>query len=229
MPEPVWLVSVHDLMPDTIGAVQDLVQQLDQLQVTPLTLLVVPGGAWSTADIEWLRSRQNRGDNLAGHGWIHLAAPARDFYTSIHSRFFSRGVAEHLPLDSQEISTLIRNCYDWFVANDFAEPDLYVPPAWAMGRISRQQLRELPFQSYESLSGVYDATNDLFQRLPLMGFQADTKLRALSLRVSNTLNIGAAKINGRLRVAIHPHDLELRMREDLLRLLSTPARCRAYD
>ena len=66
MTDPVWLVSVHDVMPDTMAMVRNVVRRLDRHQVAPLTLLVVPGGSWATSDIEWLRSRQARGDRLAG-------------------------------------------------------------------------------------------------------------------------------------------------------------------
>lgn len=229
MAEPSWLVSVHDLMPGTIAAVKNVVQRLDTHEVTPLTLLVVPGVPWSDADIEWLRERQDRGDRLAGHGWSHRAQAPRGIYDRLHRRFFSRGVAEHLPLSAGDIARLIERCHEWFVSRDLVAPDLYVPPAWAMGRISRRRLRDLPFRRYETLSGVYDATDDRFERVPLIGFEADTPFRALSLRLSNGLNRAAAGWHGRLRVAIHPHDLELRLRDDLARLVAHPAACVPYS
>ena len=226
MADPVWLVSVHDVMPETMGVVRDIVQHLDSHNVAPLTLLVVPGGAWSEPDIEWLRARQGRGDQLAGHGWIHRAGAPGGVYDRVHRRLFSRGVAEHLPLSAEEIARLIKNCHDWFVSQELSAPDLYVPPAWAMGRISREQLRALPFHSYETLTGIYDAENDRFQRVPLLGFEADTVFRALSLRLSNAANQIAARWLGLLRVAIHPHDLQLHLRDDLVKLV---ARSASYD
>lgn len=229
MTKPVWLVSVHDVMPDTMTRVRRTVAVLDKHQIAPLTLLVVPGGAWSASDIAWLRERQNRGDRLAGHGWIHRAGKPRGLYDRLHRRFFSRGVAEHLPLNADEISQLIHNCHGWFVSQNLAVPELYVPPAWAMGSISRAKLRELPFLHYESLSGVYDKEDNQFRRVPLVGFEADTRFRALSLRLSNGINQIAAKWQGRLRVAIHPGDLELYLRNDLEKLISRPSTCAAYN
>lgn len=228
MTKPVWLVSIHDVMPDTIGVVRGIMDQLDNYGISPVTLLVVPGKSWSESDLAWLRTRQKRGDRLAGHGWIHRAGAPRGLFDRLHRRFFSRGVAEHLPLSADGISALIEKCHGWFAAQDLATPDLYVPPAWAMGSISREQLRQLPFRNYETLAGVYDATTDRFTAVPLVGFEADTAFRAITLRLSNVFNQVAAKWHGQLRVAIHPYDPQLRLRADLARMLEKPANCVAY-
>jgi predicted deacetylase len=94
-------------------------------------------------------------------------------------------------------------------------PSLYVPPAWAMGRISRAGLRKLPFRYYETISGVYDAQADRFIRLPLLGFEADTRIRATALKLSNVLNRRLANAHRELRFAIHPTDFELYLARDL--------------
>ncbi|MDH3588468.1 MAG: polysaccharide deacetylase family protein [Gammaproteobacteria bacterium] len=228
MAEPIWLVSVHDVMPETIGVVRELVQQLDDNDIGPLTLLVVPGGSWAASEIDWLRSRQQQGDSLAGHGWVHHAAAPRGIYDRLHRRFFSRGVAEHLPLNTPEISALILRCHNWFDSNNLMPAELYVPPAWAMGDISRDRLRELPFHQYETLAGVYDSRTDRFQRIPLVGFEADTRFRALFLRLSNALNRAAARVSGQLRVAIHPRDLQLNLRADLDKAMTGVPVCSVY-
>ncbi len=228
MAEPAWLVSVHDVMPETLDRVRQIVASLDANGKRPLTLLVVPGADWSAADLGWLRERQARGDRLAGHGWVHRAGPPRGLYDRLHRRFFSRGVAEHLPLDSAAIEALIGRCYDWFGDQGLEPPQLYVPPAWAMGRISRKRLQALPFSHYEMLSGIYDAGNDRFERVPLVGFEADTRFRVASLRIANAVNRALARFAGRLRVSIHPHDHELLLRKDLESYIGASRECLAY-
>ncbi|MBT8131998.1 MAG: polysaccharide deacetylase family protein [Gammaproteobacteria bacterium] len=227
MSDPQWLVSVHDLMPEKMATIKKMVKELDEYQVSPLTLLVVPGGDWHDDDIEWLRARQARGDQLAGHGWRHQAGPPKGIYDRLHRRFFSRGVAEHLPLGENEICALIRRCHDWFTQQGLVA-ELYVPPAWAMGSISFDKLRELPFKRYETLSGVFDAGEKSFRRVPLLGYEADTGFRVLSLRLSNAFNQWLARFYGKLRVALHPHDLDLLLRNDLLQLLQQPAQYTDY-
>lgn len=229
MAEPLWLVSVHDLMPDTLPAVQEVVAALDESGIRPLTLLVVPGHEWSDTQLQWLRQRQAHGDMLAGHGWAHRAGAVRNLYDRLHRRFFSRGVAEHLALGPDEVCELMVRCHRWFLDAGLHAPEVYVPPAWAMGAVDRARLREqVPFRLYETLSGFFDADTDRFVRVPLLGYEADTRARAVALRVSNGINRLLAKMTGTLRVAIHPRDFDLLLAADLRRLIAHPARCGAY-
>ncbi|MBT8136307.1 MAG: polysaccharide deacetylase family protein [Gammaproteobacteria bacterium] len=227
MAEPVALVSVHDVMPQTMHAVRDIADWLDDEDIAPLTYLVVPGASWSDQQVEWLRSRQARGDQLAGHGWAHRAGPPRGIYDRLHRAFFSRGVAEHLALDESGIAALISRCFDWFAEANLEPPQLYVPPAWAMGGISRRYLNKLPFARYETLSGIYDSQTGHFDRVPLLGYEADTAFRAAFVRLSNTCNrLLAAR--GRLRVSIHPQDLQLNLATDLRQTIGGLQQCSLY-
>lgn len=229
MRDPVWLVSIHDLMPSRMALVKRLTALLDEHGVGPLTLLVVPGYDWHADDLRWLAGRAERGDQLAGHGWSHLAGPPRSMYDRIHRALFSRGVAEHLALDSRAAVHLMQRCHQWFVDRPLPVPEIYVPPAWAMGAVSRKHLRDtVPFRYFETLAGIYDAQRDRFAAVPLAGFEADDLFRQFVLRLSNSCNRLAARVTGRLRVAIHPGDLQLRLGPDLRRLVREPARCVTY-
>ncbi|WP_242464218.1 DUF2334 domain-containing protein [Thiococcus pfennigii] len=210
------LVSVHDLMPETLPAVLEILAFLERHGCPPATLLVVPGGAWSPEQLATLKALARAGHPLAGHGWHHRIARLGGAAHWLHSRLISRNVAEHLALDEDGIVDLIGRCFDWFADQGFAAPTLYVPPAWAMGRIARARLAALPFRYYEVLSGVYDTDEGRLRRLPLLGYEADTGLRAAFLRFSN----GASRaLAGRrpIRIAIHPFDLGLRLADDLAR------------
>lgn len=228
MAEPLRLVSVHDLIPAKMDAVREVTALLDGHGVKPITFLVCPGFDWSDAELNWLRERQRRGDRLAGHGWRHEAGPPRGLYDRLHRKVFSRGVAEHLALDADGIAALIMRNYEWFGAHELASPELYVPPAWAMGSIARKRLRALPFRLYETLSGIYDAREDSFHRIPLLGFEADTVFRAVAVRASNRLNRLLARGTQRLRVSIHPTDLQLKLARDLERTIARRARYAGY-
>lgn len=213
------LVSIHDVMPETLDAVDDILQRIAGAG-TPrsVTLLVVPGRDWSKDDIAVLRRWADAGHELAGHGWVHEVERIRGVRHRLHSLFISRNVAEHLALDEQGIRTLIEDCHAWFGRAGLPAPTTYVPPAWAMGRVDRDVLRELPFRYYETLSGIYDAATDTMTRIPLVGFEADTRLRAGLLRIFNAANRWLANRRGRLRLAIHPQDFRLRLADDLERM-----------
>ncbi|RKT45747.1 polysaccharide deacetylase family protein [Thiocapsa rosea] len=209
------LVSVHDVMPETLPQVERILALLDNEGVTPVTLLVVPGVGWGNEGVERLREFQTRGCELAGHGWIHRVDRITGLAHRIHSRLISRNVAEHLALDRVAIHRLIARCHAWFLEQGLAAPSLYCPPAWAMGPVPRATLSSLPFTRYEFFSGVLSAQTGRMHPVPLTGYEADTALRTVAIRAWNRLNRRRAARQGWIRIGIHPHDLDLRLAEDL--------------
>ncbi|MFT6341099.1 MAG: putative deacetylase [Alcanivorax sp.] len=203
-------------MPETRQQVSQILALLPQAPQA-VTLLVVPGRDWQTADLDWLHQLQQQGYPLAGHGWLHRCEPPISLYHRLHSLLLSRRVAEHLSLSASGIEALIRNCHQWFVDQGLQPCELYVPPAWAMGAIHRQQLADMPFRLFETLSGVYDALAQKMHPLPLVGFEADTPLREWLLRGFNHLNWRRASHSDQpLRIGIHPQDLSLRLRNQVI-------------
>jgi predicted deacetylase len=223
------LISVHDVMPETLPAVRELLGHLASRNLTPITILVVPGRSWTEAQVNELRGYQERGEVLAGHGWSHRADRIRGWRHRLHSALISRQAAEHLSLDRPEIGALISRCHAWFTEQGLGAADLYVPPAWAMGNINLSGLRRLPFRRYETLSGVYDAVTGRLLRLPLVGFEAHPPWRPTLVRLWNAANLKATRPNKPLRIGIHPYDLSLPLARDLLSLLDMPLSCRCYQ
>lgn len=209
------LISIHDVTPETLGDVTRLVEALEARALAPVTLLVVPGRNWTPPAIDQLRRWQAAGHQLAGHGWWHRAGPPRRLGHLLHAAFISRACGEHLSLTAPDILALMRHSHRWFAEWDLQRPELYVPPAWALGRIDRSALEHQPYRQVETLQGVHDVAADSFRPLPLLGFEADTPTRAAALRLWNQ---GAGR-NAHTRVAIHPADTRLRLRTDLARTL----------
>ena len=224
------IVSIHDVTPGTLQRTLDILSLLDSQGIHTSTLLVVPDTGWAEGDLDVLRRLQESGHELAGHGWTHQCQGIRSWKHRIHSLLVSRDMAEHLSFDSEQIAERIGKCHDWFSGARLPQPALYVPPAWAMGSVSRDVLGKMPFEMYEFLSGVYHVHKRVFTKLPLVGYEADTRLRQLSLRVSNAANSALRVILGKpLRVAIHPFDLDYHLANDLRRLLSFPIRAMRYS
>lgn len=214
-----YQVSVHDVMPETLGKVVDIVRTLEEGGHGPATLLVVPGREWQARHLDTLRRFVAAGHSLAGHGWSHQIKGYRNLSHRLHGLLMSRNVAEHLEHDAAGIRGLIEDCRRWFDEQKLPAPELYVPPAWAMGRIRKQQLEGLGFRYFEYLSGIYDAETGDMRRIPILGFEADTRFRAAFLRLSNAVNRAFAARSGRLRLAIHPRDPNLLLAADLARCL----------
>lgn len=210
------LVSIHDVMPETLAAVNRVLDELVALAVTPVTLLVVPGRAWSSADLDQLRAFERQGCRLAAHGWRHQVDVIQGLYHRLHAAVLSRHVAEHLALNADGILKLLRRSRQWFIDHDFAAPSLYVPPAWAMGGISRARLSaEGPFDSYEVFGGLYQAKTGCWQPTPMLGYEADCRSRVLPLQLWNQFNRQRARSARWLRMGIHPQDLNYALAEAL--------------
>ena len=214
-----FIVSVHDVSPETLDRVTRIVHLIENAGLAPATLLVVPDRRWTASQLDRLRGFAARGHQLAGHGWSHHAASFRNFRHKLHGLLISRRSAEHLAHDRKGVTELIRRCRDWFDENQLPAPALYVPPAWAMGAVNTNDLEELGFDYYEYLWGILDRRSGKRQGIPLLGFEADTGLRTWVLRASNAINSLLARAMGKVRLAIHPYDLELRLASDLRRFL----------
>jgi len=204
-------------MPSTLDAVERIAGRLQDRGIRKLTLLVVPDTGWDDRGLERLAALQRSGAELAGHGWQHRIRRIRNLRHWLHSTFISRNVAEHLALDRQDVVALMQDCADWFAAHGMSTPTLYVPPAWAMGEATQADLDALPYACYETLYGLYDARSRRFKRLPMIGFEADTRSRALACRLWNGVNLLPGQ--SAVRFSIHPMDFELRLGRHLRALL----------
>ena len=227
-PQRQLLLSIHDVMPDTLDDVEQILSELAGPGYRTVMLLVIPGSGWTPASLQRLRTLSAQGAEFAGHGWQHVVDNIRGLRHRVHSLLISRNVAEHLALSPSQIRSLVQRCHDWFAANDLPEPLLYVPPAWAMGRVSRDDLDRLPFEQYETFSGIYDSGTGTFRRTAMVGFEADTAFRALSCRVWNRWNLLAAGTSKPVRVAIHPGDFGLLLAGDLRRFLEHGGQALSY-
>lgn len=223
------IVSIHDVMPATLANVDRIVARLPVACLDNLILLIVPGADWQREEIDKLRSWQQQGLILAGHGWNHEAREVATFRHRLHSLLLSRNAAEHLALDEHEIAALLERNHRWFGEHGLDAPDLYVPPAWALGAIGKPALRASPWRFFEVLTGVFDVTTGAAKMLPLAGFEADAWHRQIVLTASNWINRWLAGDARPVRIAIHPHDFEYRLTDQLTACLESVTHNVRYD
>lgn len=210
-------LSIHDVKPWEMNRLEELVDRCREVAGTRVALLVVPGLEWSPRQVDRLRAWADEGLELAGHGWIHQAVPPRTLHHRLHALLLSRDRAEHLSRRREEVRELVLRGADWFRDRELPTPTLYVPPAWALGALSRQDLEALPYRWYEVLVGFLDAATGRLHPTPLVGYEADTLFRRRALRLTNALARRAALATGRpLRIGLHPQDLDLHLADDLL-------------
>jgi hypothetical protein len=215
------LLSIHDVMPETLEQTTGILRRVAAHRWQPPALLVVPGRDWSPAQIARLRQWQRDGCELLAHGWHHATQPRRPWHR-VHAALLSRNAAEHLDLDPDGIADLMRRARDWFGEAGLNTPTAYVPPAWALG-MGAGHLSALPYDCVETLGGVHLRGSDgrwRFHRLPLAGFEADTRFRAAFLNIMNRLLCQYGRRRGLpVRIGIHPRDPELLLADALEQLL----------
>lgn len=210
------LFSIHDVMPETLHEVEGLLEQFVRRHRPLPALLVVPDRDWTRDQVRRLHEWEQSGAELIAHGWRHQTTPRR-IYHRLHSLLISRNVAEHLALDTSGVRALMRRSRAWFGEQGLALPETYIPPAWALG-MSPRELTRLPYRRVETLRGVQLVNNGAvdFRSLPLLGFEADSPLRALFLRQFNRRQLRRAiRDQVPLRISIHPHDANFRLKNDL--------------
>lgn len=213
------VVSIHDVTPETLSRVETLVEVLLPVTGTALSLLVVPGLPWSPGQLDTLRGWAAKGVEMAGHGWIH-EGPPRTLYHRLHGWVLSRDQAEHLSRPRSELVALVERGFKWFAAVGLPAPELYTPPAWALGRLRKADLARLPYRWYEVLTGFVEAGSGRLLPTPLVGFEADTAFREGALTLLNGFNRMVAERTGRpLRIGVHPRDLELRLAHRVLAMV----------
>lgn len=222
------LLSIHDVMPETLDRVDALLSMIPEPARRGTVLLVVPGRDWRSGDLARLACWQSRGLELAGHGWFHRAERVRGWYHRCHAYLVSRQAAEHLSQPRSRLKALLMRNSRWFTAHQLAPPALYVPPAWALGSLTAQDLAESPFAYVETTSGLYHTASGTRCRLPLVGFEADTRRRALILRAWNRWNQALAGARRPLRIALHPDDAQLYLARDLRQTLDSLTHCINY-
>lgn len=223
------ILSVHDVMPESLGQVEEILALCSAQGVAPITLLVVPGRPWQPTQLWRLRELAGQGYTLAAHGWNHRIERFGGIGHWLHAALISRRAGEHLALSAIQRLELMHRTHDWFAANDLPPPHLYVPPAWALGRLPAGAARELPYSRIEVLRGLLSPASGELQTLPLIGFEADTWARAQWLRGWNRWQLALGRCTDRpVRIGIHPHDLELRLGERLRQLLQQPFRFLEY-
>lgn len=208
---PLGHVSIHDVAPETLGAVGEGLERLREAGAGRVMLLVIPGLGWTEAEVGRLREWAAAGHVLAAHGWVHRVARRRTLVHQVHGRLISRHVAEHLSWTAEEIGAHMQRGCRWFAEQGLPVPSHYVPPAWALGRIGAAALRGLPYATVETLGGVRVVASGRFVRMPLLGYEADTALRAAFLRGFNRWNLAAAGRAVMTRIAVHPHDFGYRL------------------
>ena len=214
-----FYISIHDVTPYNLENIENIIYTLQkQYSINKICILVIPGLNWNIHQINKLQTLQKNGIEIAAHGWKHQAETNKTFYHKIHSLILSANCAEHLSKKRSDVFKIIKKSYDWFINNGFQKPLLYVPPAWSLGKIKFEDFKKLDFTYYECTTGIIH--NQKYRFIPLLGFEENTMIKGCLRRFFNKLNYIMAFFTGTIRIAIHPDDFNLYLKDDIVKYLS---------
>ena len=216
------LLEVHDVCPEHFAHVSALMAR-DTLHAARAVLAVIPNSArmWQRDQIRVLQGWQRDGHTLALHGYTHAAPRLRSPFHRLHQATFSRLAAENLGLTTDAVLERTARGIRWFEDQDFGTPLLYVPPAWTLGPVTAADLRPLGIAFVECLHGFVTLETGGFSVWPLVGFEADTIVRAVALTAWNAVARPIGDAMRRYRIVVHPRDGDLRLHRALDRYLSS--------
>jgi len=134
------IVSLHDVHPGSLSAIQELAAYCESLGIDRFSLLVIPNyhreGEFQTCAplVEWLHARQRRGDEIVLHGYYHLRIQEDSAYRNwFWTRFYTQNEAEFLDLDIEAAMQYLRLAKSLFESAGF-EPSGFVAPGWLISR-----------------------------------------------------------------------------------------------
>lgn len=208
----ILLVSIHDVAPPNLPAVQRLWQLCRDAGVVP-ALLVVPdwhGHAPIERDagfLSWLRGAVSDGAELLLHGERHdeVGRP-RALGDELRAAGRTAREGECLTLDAAQLEALVARGLARLTALGFGAHG-FVPPAWLMRADARPGAHAAGARLTEDEDAVYLASGRRIAT-PALRWSARTPLRA---RGSVLVAEGRWRLQRRtpvMRLALHPHDLD---------------------
>ncbi len=206
-------IALHDVAPATWPQCRVLLDMLDELRATAVTLLVVPDfhrqgrvdrDAAFIADID---ARLRGGDEVALHGYFHTddASPPQNFRQWFKRRILTAGEGEFAAIDSREILPRLRNGIDalaragWHVRG-------FVPPAWLASAETRMHLRELGFHYTTTHRHLIDLRSAHRHPAPCITASPRSAWRRSASRAWMRIAYRMTRSAPLLRIGLHPAD-----------------------
>jgi uncharacterized protein len=218
---PLLIVSVHDVATASLEACQAWADLLEPLAI-PLTLLAIPG-PWRGSSLDepepgdgtgtWLRGRQERGDEVAVHGWTHTADAVTRHHRRAIGRGFPRGTAEFSALDRATSEERTRRGLD-VLARHGLHVTGTTPPGWLASPDAVRGFADAGLHYATDPTGVLDLRTGRHWRAPVVCHRPAHRRATrrdvtedLGRRLLDTARRSSA-LGRSLRIGLHPDDID---------------------
>ncbi|MEP6915035.1 MAG: DUF2334 domain-containing protein [Acidobacteriota bacterium] len=204
---------MHDVAPPTREQVRRLLDMLTEAGVNHRSLLVIPnlrGRHPIDADSDfcaWLKSLNDRGDEVVLHGYEHIevVAPTRPT-ERFRNRWFTQGEGEFLSLDRRHAGERIAMGRTLLARAGF-DPQGFVAPAWLINDAGLNAARDQGLQYTNSYLHFTDLARGRSCLAPSLVFGPGHLDEDIGIALQRVLS----KILSRyslVRVALHPPCVE---------------------
>lgn len=207
-------VTLHDVAPATRGRTERLLEHVSRIAADAgapvrVTLLAVPmmhGALGGRGFGRWLHGLQERGHEVALHGFTHLdAAPVRSLADYALRRWYTAGEGEFAALGRAEADHRLSLGLAWAQAHGLTTRG-FIAPAWLMNEAAWHAVTAAGFEYSATLASVVLLPERRAQTAPSLVFSTRTPWR----RTASLLwNRALAALAGRvplLRLELHPGD-----------------------
>ena len=207
-------VTLHDVAPATRARTERLLEQVtriaDDARVpVRVTLLAVPmmhGALGGRGFGRWLHGLQDRGHEVALHGFTHLdATPVRSLADFALRRWYAAGEGEFAALGRAEADHRLSLALAWAQAHGLAVRG-FVAPAWLMSEAAWHAVAAAGFDYSATLTSVVTLPERAMQTAPSLVFSTRTPWRRVASLLWNRMLAALAARTTLLRLELHPND-----------------------
>ncbi len=208
-------IALHDVAPATWDACRRWLDQLDALEASAPTLLLVPdfhgrgGFVQAPAIVDELQRRAAAGAELAQHGLLHQdrAPSPRTPAQWLRRRVLTAGEGEFAALDGPAAARALAQGRA-LLAQSGLHVRGFVPPAWLASAAARAAIREVGYAWTSDHRALYDLPRALRVPAPVLAASPRSGWRRAASRVWLGAALRATHAAPIVRVGLHPADVE---------------------
>jgi uncharacterized protein len=233
-PRRSFVVSVHDVAPDTWEASDKIIAALRDAGVRTASLLVVPnyhGQGSATEDptfVSWLRDLEARGYELVIHGYFHQRPrrPEERMTEKFMTRIYTRDEGEFFDLGYEEAFARIVKARDEFKAARLS-PLGFVAPAWLLSAEGERAARDAGMQYTTRVDSVLDLLTGERRPSRSLVYSVQSGWRRIVSLGWNAVLARSLEMRELARLSIHPPDFAVpKIRTQILQFIERFVRTR---
>ena len=207
--EGAFAVSIHDVSPLTLGAVDAMLADLRAAGAGTVSLLVVPDHHHKApidrdaGFLAWLRARGCEGHEIVLHGFYHLRESGGGLSKRLITEHYTAGEGEFFDLGYDEARRRLARGREILSGFDVKG---FIAPAWLLGAEAERAVRDEGFAYTTRLGSVLDLrSGERTDSQSLVYSVRSAWRRGCSLLWNSWLNARLRR-NPLVRLGLHPPD-----------------------